>query len=178
MDRVPWTPLLITGVGVVALQVVASRLLNIGAVSPNLCVLAVVTLAIAKGPLVGGVAGLALGLSLDLLATAQHTVGLWLLALGLGGVLAGFAHRNSHPSISSTALLAGWTSGVATSIFALLAITTGDLGVSVANLLRVVVGNAFYDLLLGAVLIWPALQALNQMWPDESHKSEMAIFDD
>jgi hypothetical protein len=69
---------------------------------PDLVVLAVVWLALARGPVWGGVAGLAGGLAADVTPPADHTIGRDALILALTGLLAGL-WREGRPLLVAAA---------------------------------------------------------------------------
>ncbi|NUP77862.1 MAG: rod shape-determining protein MreD, partial [Nonomuraea sp.] len=74
---------------------------------PDLVVLAVVWLALARGPVWGGVAGLLGGLAADLTPPADHTVGRTALVLALTGLLAGHWRESRPPLVAAGAATLG-----------------------------------------------------------------------
>lgn len=74
---------------------------------PDLVVLAVVWLAVARGPVWGGLAGLLGGLAADLTPPADHTVGRAALVLALTGLLAGHWRETRPPLVAAGAAVLG-----------------------------------------------------------------------
>jgi rod shape-determining protein MreD len=122
--------------------------LAIAGVVPNVVLLVVVALALARGPEYAAVAGFFAGLLLDLAPPADHTVGRWALALVVVGYLAGLAQRDARWSTTGTIAVVAAGSFVGTSLFALSGLVLGDPGVTVAGVLHVVPVAVLYDLLL------------------------------
>jgi rod shape-determining protein MreD len=72
---------------------------------PDLVVVAVLALAIARGPLAGGLAGAGAGLVLDLIPPASGPLGGWMLVLALAGAALGRVAETYQPGPFSAMLL-------------------------------------------------------------------------
>lgn len=166
MKERAWWALLGIGCFVVGIQVAVANTLSLGSVSPNLCLLVTVAVSLSRGLKAGVLTGIGLGLGLDLMPPVEHTVGLWALALGACGVLVSVVMPGGAPALVSSIGVTGLASLVATSLFAWGAMARGDLQSTVPDVLRVVLGNAAYDVALAAVLIWPLLIAIERWWPE------------
>lgn len=87
-----------------------------GSTAPDLLLLLVVAVAIARGPAYGGVTGFACGLLVDLAPGSVHPVGLGALAHAMAGFVAGFvneANQNERrrlwfPVVLLSAILVGF----------------------------------------------------------------------
>ena len=103
-------------VGVVLLQVGLLALLPLPGATPDLVLVVVAALAIARGPGAGAVAGFAGGLLLDLAPPAAHAAGQWALVLTVAGYAAG--HLGDPRLRSGTRLvLVGVLAGLATAAY-------------------------------------------------------------
>lgn len=80
---------------------------------PDLVVVLVLALAHARGPLVGGAAGLWAGLMLDLVPPAAGPLAGWTLVLGLAGVLVGRVSGALRPGPFVAMALLGLATGLA-----------------------------------------------------------------
>jgi len=72
---------------------------------PDLVVVAVLALAIARGPLAGGLAGAGAGLVLDLIPPASGPLGGWMLVLALAGAALGRVAETYQPGPFSAMIL-------------------------------------------------------------------------
>ncbi len=71
-------------------------------VAPDLVIVAVMALAIGRGPYVGGLAGALAGLLLDLVPPAAGVLGGWMLVLGLAGYVLGRVAATFRPGPLAT----------------------------------------------------------------------------
>lgn len=79
---------------------------------PDLVVVAVLALAIAHGPLTGGLAGAGAGLILDLIPPASGPLGGWMLVLAVAGVVLGRVAETYQPGPFAALLLLAIGAGV------------------------------------------------------------------
>jgi rod shape-determining protein MreD len=79
---------------------------------PDLVVVAVLALAIARGPLTGGLAGAGAGLILDVIPPASGPLGGWMLVLAVAGVLLGHVAETYQPGPFAAMLLLAIGAGV------------------------------------------------------------------
>jgi rod shape-determining protein MreD len=142
-------------VGAAILQATLAPYLAIGGVEPNFLLLAVVTLALTEGPVVGASAGFAAGLIFDLLGTGP--VGAMALVLTVTGYLAGALQANLFAEgwrlPLSVLAAASLLSGVA---YALVLQVLGEGGSFWSGVVTVVLPAALYNTAL-ALLIYPWL---------------------
>ena len=78
---------------------------------PDLVVVAVLALAIARGPLAGGLAGAGAGLVLDLIPPASGPLGGWMLVLALTGAALGRVAETYQPGPFTAMLLLAIAAG-------------------------------------------------------------------
>lgn len=78
---------------------------------PDLVVVAVLALAIARGPLAGGLAGAGAGLVLDLIPPASGPLGGWMLVLALAGAALGRVAETYQPGPFTAMLLLAIAAG-------------------------------------------------------------------
>lgn len=79
---------------------------------PDLVVVAVLALAIARGPLAGGLVGAWAGLILDLIPPAAGPLGGWMLVLAVAGAVLGRVAESYRPGPIAAMLLLSATAGV------------------------------------------------------------------
>jgi rod shape-determining protein MreD len=139
--------------------------LAIRGVVPNLVLLVVVAVALARGPGYAAVVGFLAGLLLDLAPPADHTAGRWALALVVVGWLAGLARRDARWSTSATLVVVALGSFVGTSLFALSGLVLADAGVTVGAVAQVVPVAILYDLLLMPIVVPVVLVVMRGLEP-------------
>lgn len=127
-------------------------------VVPDLAMLMVLAVAVARGPMSGMLVGFATGLLLDLAPPADHVAGRWALALVLVGLLAGTFGSTGRLSWGQRAVLVAACSFVATSVMALTGLLVDDVQYSVPDLLAVVVIALVLDLAAALVVLWWAIR--------------------
>ncbi len=98
--------------GLVLVQVALVSYLPTPGAVPDLVVVLVLALAHARGPLVGGAAGLWAGLMLDLVPPAAGPLAGWTLVLGLAGVLLGRVSGALRPGPLAAMALLGLGTGL------------------------------------------------------------------
>jgi rod shape-determining protein MreD len=119
-----------------------------GVVTPNLCLIMVVAVGLARGARAAMPLGFGLGLVVDLAPSADHVVGRWALGLVLAGYVAGHARRGAAATVAMTAVTIAVCSLVASMTFTLTGLVVGDLGVEGAGLLRGLGLSMLWDVLL------------------------------
>lgn len=132
-------------------------------VVPNLVLLLVVAMAIARGPEAAAVLGLLAGLALDLAPPADHVAGRWALALVVVGYLAGRVRSDAGSSAFAAVVTVAACSFVGTSIFALSGLVLGDVGVTIGAVLQVVPISVVYDVLVTPLVLPLALLVLRRL---------------
>lgn len=157
----------------VAAMVLAALLLQVGVfpeiaingVVPDIVLLVVVALALARGPEYAAVVGFFAGLLLDLAPPADHTAGRWALALVVVGYLAGLARRDARWSTTATIVVVAAGSFVGTSLFALTGLILRDPGVRIETVVQVLPLAVLYDLLLMPFVVPVVLAVLRRLEP-------------
>jgi len=133
------------------LQVTVVAFLPTPVAAPDLVAVAVLALAHAHGPVVGGIAGAWAGLLLDLLPPAAGPLGGWMLALGLAGAGLGRVAAAARPGPLASLLLVALG---AAAVVLLRAAVVWFAGVPVgAGVLAVAAASAAYGLLLAPVAL-------------------------
>ncbi len=149
-----WALLGVVLVVALALQTSFFPHLAVRGVVPDLCLLVVVGVALARGPRAGMLFGFVAGLLLDLAPPAEHVAGRWALSLVVVGLMVGWVRANERRGSFSTAWAsAAAASFVGTSIFALTGLLVGDLSLSVSDLLPVVLVALVWDICLAPPIL-------------------------
>lgn len=147
------------------LQVGVFPEIAINGVVPDIVLLVVIALALARGPEYAAVVGFVAGLLLDLAPPADHTAGRWALALVVVGYLAGLARRDARWSMTATILVVAAGSFVGTSLFALSGLVLADPGVSIDAVVEVLPLAVLYDLLLMPFVVPTVLAVMRRLEP-------------
>ena len=167
--------MLITALAVsVALVVQVSVLPAFGwtGILPDLVLLVVVAIGLARGPESAMLVGFLAGLLLDLAPPSDHLAGRWALALVLVGFVAGRFGQAYLGSAQARSTLLGLLATVAacsfvgTSVYALTGLVLGDQPVGVPDLLRVVGFGVALDLVLSPLVLTPLLFTLRRFEPE------------
>lgn len=137
----------------------------INGVVPDVVLLVVISLALARGPEYAAVVGFFAGLLLDLAPPADHTAGRWALALVVVGYLAGLARRDARWSTTATIAVVAAGSFVGTSLFALSGLVLRDPGVTIEAVTSVVPLAMLYDLLLMPFVVPVVLAVMRRTEP-------------
>ena len=153
------------------LQVSFFGFFTLDGVVPNLVLLVVVAVAIARGPDVAAPLGFLGGLVLDLAPPADHVAGRWALALVVAAYVAGRVRQDARRSTVVALVAVAAASFLATSVFALSGMALGDTVVDPTAALRVVAVSVGYDLLL-APFVLPLVLRLLQV---EQAQSRVAV---
>ncbi|MCM0619781.1 rod shape-determining protein MreD [Nocardioides bruguierae] len=133
-------------------------------VVPDLVLLVVVAVALARGPNPAMVVGFAAGLLVDLAPPADHVAGRWALALVLVGYLAGRLRPDVRPTaLSSLATVAG-CAFVGASVVALTGLVLSDpAGVATGDLMLGVLVSVAWDVALTPLVLPPLLALLRRL---------------
>ena len=166
---------------VTALLVVALTLqlgvfpaLSIAGVVPDVALIVVIALALARGPELATLVGFAAGLTLDLAPPADHTVGRWALAFVVVGYLAGLVRRDARSSAFAAVFVVAAGSFVGTSVFALSGLVLGEPGVSVSRVLQVIPVAVGYDVILTPFVVPVVLLLMRRLEPERRTELVMA----
>jgi rod shape-determining protein MreD len=147
------------------LQVSFFGFFTLEGVVPNLVLLVVVAVAIARGPEVAAPLGFLGGLVLDLAPPADHVAGRWALALVVAANVAGRVRQDARRSTVVALVTVAAASFLATSVFALSGMALGDTVVDPAAALRVVAVSVGYDLLLAPFVLPVVFRLLHSEQP-------------
>lgn len=149
----------------VAVQLGALHTIAVADVVPNLVLVVVIALALARGPEYGALVGFAAGLALDLAPPADHVAGRWALAFVVVGYLAGVARRDARTSALATVLVVAAGSFIGTSLFALSGLLLQDGGVTVDGVLHVLPITLLYDVVLTPLVVPVVLALMRRLEP-------------
>jgi len=142
-------------VAAVILQVALAPQIAVFGVVPNLIFLVVVTLALVKGPVAGGICGFAGGLLFDLLGTSM--VGPYALVLTLVGYLAGMLTANMFAEGWLLPVTVVAIASVATEIaYSIVLAVLGSGATAWTNVVTLMIPAAVYHTVL-VVLAYPLL---------------------
>ncbi len=158
----------------VVLQLSLFSQLAVAGVVPDVVLVLVVALGLARGPEYAAVAGFFGGLLLDLAPPADHTAGRWALALVVVGWLAGMARRDSRGSALSTVAVVAAGSFVGTSLFALSGLVLSDPGVQVPQAFAVIGIALLYDVALTPLVVPLTLFGMRRLEPAASRFGAVA----
>lgn len=143
-----------------ALQLSVLPHLSLPAAEPDLVLLAVLALAGAWGPGLGGFTGFCAGLAVDLAPPSVTAAGRHALVLTLVGALAGRAAAEARRSALRTSLLAGLYAGAATLGNAALGSLLGEGGTLGSSGLLTSVGACALYTAVATPIVLPGLAAL------------------
>ncbi|MDH3959192.1 MAG: hypothetical protein OEU98_06950 [Actinomycetota bacterium] len=118
---------------------------------PDLVVVAVLALAIARGPLVGGLVGAWAGLILDLIPPAAGPLGGWMLVLAVAGAVLGRVAESYRPGPVAAMLLLSATAGGTVALRAAVVWFAGSP--APGTILGSAVGGALWALLLAPLAL-------------------------
>ena len=135
------------------LQVSFFGFFSLDGVVPNLVLLVVVAVALARGPEVAAPLGFVGGLVLDLAPPADHVAGRWALALVVAAYVAGRVRQDANRSTLVALVTVAAASFLATSVFALSGMALRETTVDPAAALQVVAVSVGYDLLLAPFVL-------------------------
>lgn len=139
--------------------------LAIADVVPDVALVVVIALALARNPEFGALVGFLAGLALDLAPPADHVAGRWALSFVVVGYLAGLTRRDARSSAMIAVLVVAAGSFVGTSLFALSGLVLGEPGVTVSAALEVVPLAVAYDVVLTPFVVPPVLALMRRLEP-------------
>lgn len=175
----------------VVLQVSVLSQLAVRGVVPDLALVLVVAVGLARGARSGAVVGFWAGLLLDVAPPADHVAGAWALVLLLVGLLAGRAAARPHSQVGPgtggsqvrPVLLTAGLSLAAHVLFTMLVVLTGgapggDLvlafGSGLGTIVQIVVLAVLMDVIAAALLLGPTRALLGRMPGRSDHEEELA----
>jgi rod shape-determining protein MreD len=136
---------------------------------PDLALLVVVGVALARGGEFGMVTGFAAGVVLDLAPPADHLAGRWALALMVVGYVAGRVRQDVRPGATPSATTVMATvaacSFVGSSIFALTGVLLRDPSVGIGEMLQVIAISLVWDVLLAPLVLPGVMAAFRRLEP-------------
>ncbi|MEU7001638.1 rod shape-determining protein MreD [Nonomuraea sp. NPDC046570] len=144
-----------------ALVLVAALLLQVTIVNrmalpangaPDLVLLAVIGIALLRGPVAGAVIGFCAGLLVDLVPPTAHVLGQYAFVFALVGYVAGWGVRGVVPTVILCVLAAPVLAAAVGGLI-------GDPRVTMTSLATVVPVTAAYTLVVAPVVIWVSLRA-------------------
>jgi rod shape-determining protein MreD len=149
----------------VTIQLGVLPAIAISDVVPNLVLVLVIALALARGPEFGALVGFASGLALDLAPPADHVAGRWALAFVVVGYLAGLARRDARASAMAAVLVVAAGSFIGTSLFALSGLVLQDSGVTLEGVMHVLPIALLYDIVLTPLVVPVVLAMMRRLEP-------------
>jgi rod shape-determining protein MreD len=133
---------------------------------PDMLLVLVVAVALARGPAVGAVMGFCTGLAADLAPPADHTLGRLALAYCLAGYLAGLladdAERSAFAPMAVVAVIAVFVIGTYAALGALL----GDVRITADAIGRALPSSVLYDVVLTPFVVPLVAAAVRRLEPD------------
>jgi rod shape-determining protein MreD len=142
---------------------------------PDLLVVLVVAVALARGPAVGAVMGFCTGLAADLAPPADHTLGRLALAYCLAGYLAGLladeAERSAFAPMAVVAVIAVFVIGTYAALGALL----GDARITGAAFAHALPTAVLYDVVLTPFVVPLVAAVANRLEPDLTRPSGRGV---
>jgi rod shape-determining protein MreD len=149
-----------------AVQLTVLARLPLPGATPDLVLLAVVSLALANGPGFGLVAGFASGLASDLVPPADHAVGRWALVLTLVGYCAGLARGETRRSAFVPLFVVAVSAAASVLLYAALGALLGDPHVTWSAVSGVLPTAVLYDVVLSAFVVPAVLRLADRFEPD------------
>lgn len=142
----------VVAIALVLQLTVVSRLPLPGA-TPDLVLVAVVSLALSRGELHGCVTGFCAGLALDLAPPADHAVGRWALVLCGLGYLAGRLRREAEQSAFVPLIVVAAAAAIGTLAFAVLGAIVDSSNISWSLLASVLPSAVIYDVVIAPFVV-------------------------
>lgn len=162
--RVVFAALLL--VVVLAVQVAVLARLPLPGATPDLLLLAVVSLALAHGPGFGLVAGFAAGLGADLVPPADHAVGRWALVLTVVGYFAGLAQGENRRSAFIPLFVVAVSATASVLLYAGLGVLIDDPHITRQAVTEILPTAVLYDVVLSAFVVPGVLRLADRFEPD------------
>ena len=148
-------PVLLLGLillAAVLVQVGLMAVLPIPGATPDLVLVVAATLAVARGPGAGALAGFAGGVLLDLVPPAAHPAGQWALVLTLVGYTAGFL-GDPRLGFATRVLLVGLLAGLAETAYVTVSGLLGSPWPRLDHLAAIAVSATVYAAVLAAIVV-------------------------
>lgn len=120
---------------------------------PDLLVVVVVAVGLARGPEVGIVFGFAMGFAADLAPPADHAAGRLALAYALAGYVGGLFAADAARSAFIPVAVVGLGALVAQGTFALVGALLGDARITTTALIHNVPSSVLYDVVLAPFVV-------------------------
>lgn len=140
-------------IGAAVAQVSVLTRLPLPGATPDLALLVMVGLALARGPMVGAIAGFGTGLLLDVIPPADHAIGRYALVLCLLGYLLGTVGHRLVEGTLGLMVVAAASSAAAFLGFAVVGALTGDLRVRWPLVADLLPSAVLYDAAIAALLV-------------------------
>jgi rod shape-determining protein MreD len=149
-----------------ALQLAVLARLPLPGATPDLLLLAVVSLALAHGPGFGLVAGFAAGLASDLVPPADHAVGRWALVLTLVGYFAGLAQGETRRSAFVPLFVVAISAAASVLLYAGLGALINDPHITWRAVSEILPTAVLYGVVLSAFVVPAVLRLADRFEPD------------
>ena len=149
-----------------AVQVAVLARLPLPGATPDLVLLAVVSLALAHGPGFGLVAGFAAGLGSDLVPPADHAVGRWALVLTIVGYFAGLAQGETRRSAFVPLFVVAVSAAASVLLYAGLGALINDPHITWRAVTEILPTAVLYDVVLSAFVVPAVLRLADRFEPD------------
>jgi rod shape-determining protein MreD len=153
-------------VAALAVQVTVLARLPLPGATPDLVLLAVVSLALAHGPGFGLVAGFAAGLASDLVPPADHAVGRWALVLTVVGYFAGLAQGETRRSAFVPLFVVAVSAAASVLLYAGLGALIDDPHITWPAVTEILPTAVLYDVVLSAFVVPAVLRLADRFEPD------------
>jgi rod shape-determining protein MreD len=154
----------------VPLQYAVVNRLPLPGQGPDLLLVAVASVALARGSDAGLVFGFVSGLVADLAPPADHTLGRLALAYALAGYVAGLFATEVQRSVLAPMAVVGVAALVAEGTFVVVGALLGDERITGAALAHNVISSVFYDVILAPFFV-PLVGAVSRrLTPDPSRR--------
>ena len=149
-----------------AVQLAVLARLQLPGATPDLVLLAVVSLALANGPGFGMVSGFAAGLASDLVPPADHAVGRWALVLTLVGYFAGLAQGETRRSAFVPLFVVAVSAAASVLLYAGLGALIDDPHVTRRAVSEILPTAVLYCVVLSAFVVPAVLRLADRFEPD------------
>ena len=149
-----------------AVQLAVLARLPLPGATPDLVLLAVVSLALANGPGFGLVSGVAAGLATDLVPPADHAVGRWALVLTLVGYFAGLAQGETRRSAFVPLFVVALSAAASVLLYAGLGALIDDPHVTWPAVSEILPTAVLYCVVLSAFVVPAVLRLADRFEPD------------
>jgi len=149
-----------------AVQLAVLARLPLPGATPDLVLLAVVSLALANGPGFGLVSGFAAGLATDLVPPADHAVGRWALVLTLVGYFAGLARGETRRSAFVPLFVVALSAAASVLLYAGLGALVDDPHVTWPAVSEILPTAVLYCVVLSAFVVPAVLRLADRFEPD------------